>query len=68
MVIVRKRKVNLFVDHTSGRWVIQDRDGLFWIIPVMEDAWEHKELFTPTNETDLEPVPDHYKYMLGLPE
>ena len=68
MVIARKRKVCLFVDRSSHNWVIQDPDGVFWTISPREEAWEHKELFTPTDQTELEPVPDHYKYMLGLPE
>lgn len=68
MVIIRKRKLYLFVDRSSGRWVVQDPDGVFWIIPVLDQAWEHRVLFIPTDESQLEPVPEHYRYVIGLPE
>jgi hypothetical protein len=67
MVTGRKRKLYLFVDRSSGRWIVQDQDGVFWIIPVLEEAWEHRKLFTATDVLELEPVPEHYKYVLGLP-
>lgn len=67
MLTIRKQVVNLFVDRTTQQWIVQDPDGNFWIVPVIDDAWDHREPFEPTSEMDLEPVPGHYKYMLGLP-
>ncbi len=32
-----------------------------------DNPWDDREPFTPAEETELEPVPGHYKYMLGLP-
>ena len=32
-----------------------------------DNPWEQRQPFTPAEETELEPVPGHYKYMLGLP-
>jgi hypothetical protein len=67
MLTVRKQVVSLFVNRTTRQWIVRDPDGNFWIVPVVEDAWEHREPFDPTSDMDLEPVPGHYKYMLGLP-
>jgi hypothetical protein len=67
MLIVRKQVVALYVDRSSQRWVARDTDGNFWLVPPVENAWEHRELFQPTEETELEMVPGHYKCMLGLP-
>ena len=33
----------------------------------MENPWDHRQPFYPTEETDLEPVPGHYRSVLGLP-
>ena len=33
---------------------------------MIEDPWDQRQPFYPTEETELEPVPGHYKYMLGL--
>lgn len=57
----------LFVDRPNQQWVVRDPDGRFWILPSIEHAWEQRQPFAPTSETDLEPVPGHYKDMLGLP-
>lgn len=57
----------LYVDRTTQQWIVRDRDGNLWILPVTDDAWEHRLPFQPTEETELERVPGHYKHMLGLP-
>ncbi len=67
MVTVRKCVVALYVDRASQQWIVRDADGNFWSVPPADDPWEHREPFQPTEETDLEAIPGHYKYMLGLP-
>jgi hypothetical protein len=58
----------IFVDRSSQQWIVLDPQGQFWIVPVEEeDAWKQRQPFYPTDETVLEPIPGHYKYMLGLP-
>jgi hypothetical protein len=57
----------LFVDKTSQRWIVRDIDGTFWSLPSTDNPWDERQPFTPAEETELEPVPGHYKYMLGLP-
>jgi hypothetical protein len=49
------------------QWVVRDPEGSFWILPSVNHPWEHRQPFHPTPETDLEPVPGHYKDMLELP-
>jgi hypothetical protein len=61
-------KVSLYVDRSSRQWILLDPDGNFWIVSSMDDnPWEQRQPFTPTEETELEPVPGHYKHMFGLP-
>ncbi len=67
MLIARKRALALYVDRASQQWVVLDPEGNFWLIPSVENPWDHRQPFDPTEETDLEPIPGHYKDMLGLP-
>ena len=67
MLAVRKHAVALYVDRSTQQWIVRDPEGNFWIVPSVDDAWEHREPFEPTEDTDLEPVPGHYKYLLRLP-
>lgn len=62
-----KRLGGLFVDRSGRQWIVQDPEGNFWILPSVKEAWDHREPFQPNAETDLEPVPGHYKDMLRLP-
>ena len=67
MWTVRKRTSAVYVDRSSGQWVVRDADGTFWILPPTDAPWEDRQPFSPEAETELEPVPGHYKYMLGIP-
>ena len=57
----------VFVERSTRQWVVRDPEGKFWILPALGDPWRHRLPFHPTEETDLEPVPGHYKHVLGLP-
>ena len=63
----RKRIVAIYVDRTSGQWIVRDDEGIYWTLPATENSWDERQPFVLTEETELEPVPGHYKYMLGLP-
>jgi hypothetical protein len=68
MVTSTTRVVALFVDRSRPQhWIVRDADGNFWIVPPVENAWDHRRPFDPTEDMQLEQVPGHYKYMLGLP-
>ena len=67
MTTVRKQVVSIFVDRTSRQWIVLDPDGTLWIVPPVEGGWDQRQPFVLTEESELEPVPRHYKYMLGLP-
>jgi hypothetical protein len=67
MLAVPKRVVALYVDKASQQWVARDSDGNLWSLPATDHPWDGRQPFTPAEETDLEPVPGHYKHMLGLP-
>lgn len=67
MVVVRTHVVAIYVDKANQQWVVRDGEGEFWVLPMTENPWENRRPFVPGEDTDLEPVPGHYKYMLGLP-
>jgi hypothetical protein len=68
MLTLRKNVMTLYVDRTNQQWIVLDGEGNFWIVPTGDDnPWNQRQPFFPTEETELEPVPGHYKYMLGLP-
>jgi hypothetical protein len=67
MLVVRRRVAALFVDRSNRHWIVQDPEGNFWLLPSMENPWDHRQPFQPADEADLEWVPGHYKCMLGLP-
>jgi hypothetical protein len=67
MLTMRKRTLALYVDRASQQWIVLDPEGNFWILPSVEDPWAHRQPFQLAEDTDLEPIPGHYKHMLGLP-
>jgi hypothetical protein len=67
MVAARKRAATLYVDRATQRWIVRDPEGNFWSLPPTDNPWDDRQPFSPTEETELEPVPGHYKYTLGLP-
>jgi hypothetical protein len=67
MLVVSKSAMALFVDRQSRQWIVRDPAGQFWALPTGDDAWERRQAFEPTSESDLEPIPGHYKYLLRLP-
>jgi hypothetical protein len=67
VITLRKCTVALFADRSSQQWIVRDPEGNFWLLPPVEKPWDHREPFQPTEDSDLEPVPGHYKDMLGLP-
>jgi hypothetical protein len=67
MLAVTKCMVALYVDKASQQWIVRDPEGNFWSLPSTDNPWDERQPFTPAEETELEPVPGHYKYMLGLP-
>jgi hypothetical protein len=66
MAIVEIRAMTLYVDRASQQWIVRDRVGKLWVLPVRDDPWEHRRSFEPSDETQLELMPGHYKHFLGL--
>ncbi len=67
MTALGQPRASIYVDRKSRRWVVRDPDGRFWALNSIEQAWKYRQPFIPNDETELEPVPGHYKDMLGLP-
>jgi hypothetical protein len=67
MLTLRKLSAAVYVDRASRQWVVRDPEGNFWSLPSTENPWEERQPFPVAEGTELEPVPGHYKDMLGLP-
>jgi hypothetical protein len=68
MISSPSRLAAIFVDRAcTEHWIVRDPEGQFWIVPPVENAWECRQPFHPSEETELEPIPGHYRSMLGLP-
>ena len=67
MFAVRNRMAALYADKASQQWIVRDPEGNFWVVPCVENPWDHRQPYQPAEDADLEPVPGHYKSMLGLP-
>lgn len=61
------RSMALYADRSSRQWVVRDPEGNFWVVPPAEQPWDQRQPFQIADDTDLEPVPGHYKALLGLP-
>lgn len=66
-ISVRTQVATLYVDKSTQQWIVRDPEGQFWIIPSVENAWDHRLPFLPAEGTELEAVPGHYKYLLRIP-
>ena len=67
MCAASKHAGDLYVDRASQQWVVRGPEGNFWSLPTADNPWDERQPFTPAEDTELQPVPGHYKYMLGLP-
>ncbi len=67
MVEARKQRLAMYVDRLNQQWIVLDPEGNFWILPRVENPWNQRQPFHPTEDTELEPIPGHYKYLLELP-
>ena len=67
MLTVRKRVVAVYVDRSTGQWIVRDSEGDYWLLPSTNNPWDDRQPFSPAEETELEPIPGHYKSVLGIP-
>ena len=67
MLAERKRTMAIYVDRSNGQWVVRDPDGHFWVLPPTDNPWDDRRPLATAEDAELEPVPGHYRYMLGLP-
>ncbi len=60
-------RVSLYVDRSlPSCWIVRDREGVFWMVPAGDQAWERRQPYTLTADSQLESVPGHYKYLVGI--
>jgi hypothetical protein len=67
MTTLTRTSISLYTDRTTKQWVVRDTEGNFWLVPACEDGWARRERIEVSAQMELEPVPGHYKYMLGVP-
>jgi hypothetical protein len=67
MLTIRQKSSSLYVDRASQQWIVRDGEGAFWVIPASGDAWSQRRPYTPSEACELQPIPGHYKALLGLP-
>ncbi|HMP04305.1 MAG TPA: hypothetical protein PKD86_17110 [Gemmatales bacterium] len=60
-------RIAIYVDRQRGQWVVRDGDGRFWALPAGDDAWQRRQPCDVRDEDGLEPVPGHYRSLLGIP-
>ena len=62
-----RHRVSLYADRSLPTcWVVRDRAGAFWLVPVGDRAWERREPYTFAEGAQLVSVPGHYTYCWGL--
>ena len=68
MITKESSVVGMYVAKTCPEhWIVLDHQGRFWMVPPGQNPWERRQPFQRTEDTELEPIPGHYKYVLGLP-
>lgn len=63
----KRQMLMLYADRAAQRWVVRDSEGDFWELPLIDNAWEHRQPYELTDDAELQPVPGLYKYLIGLP-
>jgi hypothetical protein len=59
--------VSLYVDRSlPSCLIVRDRAGDFWAVPTGDGGWDQRQPYTLTEDAQLESVPGHYKYLLGI--
>ncbi len=68
MVSTSNSKAAIYVDRTCTKhWIVRDPDGIYWLVPSGNDAWDARLPYRLTEESELQPIPGHYLAHVGLP-
>jgi hypothetical protein len=64
---LEQHQLSLYVDRSLPNcWVVRDGAGEFWIVPPGDQAWQRRQPYSLSEGSQLESVPGHYKYLLGI--
>lgn len=67
MALSEQPPVSMYVDRSvPSCWIVRDQSGTFWMVPAGDQAWERRQPYTVHENAQLESVPGHYKYLLGI--
>jgi hypothetical protein len=67
MLTRTQKPMSIYVDRQSQQWVVRDGEGQFWVLPQTEQPWMDRRPFQLTEDVELESIPGHYRFLLGLP-
>ena len=56
--VVPQMKLTLFVCRSSQQWVVLDSDGNFWMLPSVENPWDHASRSTRPRRPSSSLFPD----------
>jgi hypothetical protein len=57
----------MYVDRNLPNcWIVRDHAGDFWMVPPGDHAWNRRQPYTLTQDSQLESVPGHYLYLLEI--
>jgi hypothetical protein len=60
-------RLSLYVDRSQPSfWIVRDQAGDFWRVPAGDRGWDQRQPYTLTEGAQLEAVPGHYVYLLGI--
>jgi hypothetical protein len=58
-VAVLQMNLTLYVRRASQQWLVLDPEGNFWILPNVENPWDQRHPFYPTEENEPQSAPGH---------
>lgn len=67
MLTYSPKAMSIYVDRESRQWIVRDGEGQFWALPQTDQPWTDRRPFNPTEDMELESIPGHYRFLLGLP-
>jgi len=60
-------QVSLYVDRSLPNcWIVRDLAGDFWMVPAGPQGWYRRQPYSLTEDAQLESIPGHYRYLLGI--
>jgi hypothetical protein len=67
MTVPGRPPLSLYVDRNLPSYlIVRDGAGAFWMVESGEGAWDRRQPYTLKEDIQLESLPGHYRYLLGI--